>query len=113
MSHLLYLALLAGCLLGTAPLEFLLRTRVYRRWRRLLLAILPGLVLFIAWDLYAIHQQQWSFGYRYLVGLRIAGLPVEEALFFIVIPICAVLTLEAVRRRRPGWTIGDEGADEP
>jgi hypothetical protein len=32
----------------------------------------------------------------------------EELLFFIVIPTCAVLTLEAVRVRRPHWIIGDE-----
>jgi hypothetical protein len=31
----------------------------------------------------------------------------EELLFFLVIPICAVLALEAVRRVR-GWPLGDE-----
>jgi lycopene cyclase domain-containing protein len=108
VRHLTYLALLAGCLLGTAPLEVALRTGVYRRWRRLLLALAPGVVLGIGWDLYAVHRHQWSFDFRYLLGLRLAGLPVEEMLFFVVIPICAILTLEAVRRRRPGWAIGDE-----
>ena len=29
-------------------------------------------------------------------------------LFFLVIPTCAILTLEAVRVRRPQWRIGDE-----
>jgi hypothetical protein len=24
------------------------------------------------------------------------------------VPTCSVITLEAVRRRRPGWVIGDE-----
>jgi len=111
MRHLTYLALLAGCLLGTAPLELLLRTRVYPRWRRLLIALLPGFVLGMGWDGYAVASRQWSFDRRYLVGLSVAGLPVEEVLFFVVIPLCAVLTLEAVRRRRPGWSIGDEPAD--
>lgn len=110
MRHLTYLALLAGCLLGTSPLEFVLRVRVYRRWRRLALALLPGFVLGVAWDLYAVHAGQWQFDRRWLVGLRIAGLPLEEVLFFIVVPSCAVLTLEAVRRRRPNWLIGDEPA---
>jgi lycopene cyclase domain-containing protein len=112
MRHLSYLGLLAGCLLGTAPLEFLLRTRVYARGRRLLVALLPGLVLGIGWDLYAIHRRQWSFDSRYLIGWSIAGLPIEEALFFVVIPVCAVLTLEAVRRCRPGWSIGDEPPEQ-
>jgi hypothetical protein len=30
-------------------------------------------------------------------------LPVEELLFFLVVPACAVLTYEAVLARRPGW----------
>ncbi|MGI8668034.1 MAG: lycopene cyclase domain-containing protein [Jatrophihabitans sp.] len=108
LAHLSYLGLLAGCLLGTAPLEIVLRTRVYRRWRRLLAALLPGLLLGVGWDRYAIEHGQWSFDGRYLVGLRLAGVPLEELLFFLVVPTCAVLTLEAVRRRRPHWRIGDE-----
>ena len=108
MRHLSYLALLAGCLLGTAPLELVLRTRVYARWRRVLLAVLPGLVLGMAWDEYAISRRQWFFDWRYLTGVRFGDVPLEEVLFFLVVPACAVLTLEAVRRRRPGWLIGDE-----
>ncbi len=109
MSHLLYLALLAGCLLGTAPLEIVLRTRVYARWRRLLLALAPTVVPFTAWDAYAIDHGQWSYDGHWLTGIQLPGrLPVEELLFFLVVPTCAVLTLEAVRCRRPDWTIGDE-----
>ncbi|MDQ2839118.1 MAG: lycopene cyclase domain-containing protein [Actinomycetota bacterium] len=108
MARLSYLGLLAACLIGTAPLEFLLRTRVYSRWRRLLVALAPGLVLGVCWDLYAIRHGQWSFDRRYLIGLRFYGMPLEEVLFFMVVPTCAVLTLEAVRRCRPRWSIGDE-----
>jgi lycopene cyclase domain-containing protein len=112
MRHLTYLAVLAACLIGTAPLEFVLRTRVYRRWRRLLTAIAPGLILGVCWDVYAVRRRQWSFDWRYVTGIKVSRLPVEEVLFFVVIPVCAVLTLEAVRRRRPGWQIGDEPAAE-
>ncbi len=105
----LYLALLAGCLAGTAPLEIVLGTRVYARWRRLLLALAPTAAVFTAWDLYAIHRHQWRYDRRYISGVLLPGhLPLEELLFFLVVPTCAVLTLEAVRRRRPQWTVGDE-----
>ena len=69
MRHLTYLALLAGCLLGTAPLEVLLHTRVYARWRRLLLALAPTVLVFVAWDLYAIHHHQWSYERRWMSGV--------------------------------------------
>ena len=109
MTHLLYVGVLAGCLLGTAPLELVLRVRVYARWRRLLLAVLPTAVVFVTWDLYAIHAGHWTYEARWLTTVVLpGGLPLDEVLFFVVIPVCAVLTLEAVRRCRPSWRIGDE-----
>ncbi len=103
MRHFLYLGLLAACLIGTAPLEFLLGVRVYRDRTRLALAVLPAFVLGVAWDTYAVHARQWGFDRRYLTGIRIGNLPIEEVLFFLVIPLCAVLTAEAVARCRPAW----------
>lgn len=109
MRQLTYLLLLAACFVGTLPLEVLLGTRVYARWRRLLLALLPTVVVFGAWDEWAIGTHAWSYDRSYLIGTTLPGrLPVEELLFFIVIPTCAILTLEAVRARRPAWRFGDE-----
>lgn len=108
MGHLAYFAVLAGCLMGTAWLEVALRTRVYRRWLRLLLTVLPVVVIFSIWDLYAIASDHWSFDPNLTTTMRLpGGLPVDEVLFFVVIPICAVLTLEAVRSVK-GWDLGDE-----
>jgi lycopene cyclase domain-containing protein len=110
VRHLLYVGLLAACVIGTLPLEFVLHTRVYARWRRLVAAVVPVVIVFGAWDLLAVAQHTWRYDDRYLVGVRLPGsLPIEELLFFLVIPTCAVLTLEAVRVRRPSWLIGDEG----
>jgi lycopene cyclase domain-containing protein len=107
--RLVYLAILAVCVVGTLPLEFLLGTHVYARWRRLAVAVLPVAVVFGAWDVAAIHQGAWSYNPRFLVGVTLPGrLPLEELLFFLVIPTCAVLTLEAVRARKPHWLVGDE-----
>jgi lycopene cyclase domain-containing protein len=103
-----YLAVLAVALLATLPLELLLRVRVYARWRRLLLTLLPVAAVFLGWDAAAVAAGQWHYDHRQVVGLFLPdGLPVEEVLFFLVVPTCAVLTLEAVRRTRR-WTVGDE-----
>ncbi|HEU5267370.1 MAG TPA: lycopene cyclase domain-containing protein [Jatrophihabitans sp.] len=108
MRHATYLLLLLGCLVATLPLE-LLGTRVYPRWPRLLASVLPVAVVFAVWDAFAIRAGWWRYDPAWLVGLTLPGrLPVEEVLFFLVIPTCAILTLEAVRARRPGWVIGDE-----
>jgi len=108
MGHLTYLGLLAGCLVVTAPLELLLRVRVYPRWRRLLVAVLPEFVVFVAWVLYAIAHGHWHYSDALTLGVRLpGGIPVEEVLFFLVVPLCAVLAFEAVRTVT-GWKAGDE-----
>ncbi|HSP39289.1 MAG TPA: lycopene cyclase domain-containing protein [Frankiaceae bacterium] len=112
MRHLIYVAVLVFCLIGTAPLELMLRTRVYRRPLRLVLTLLPVVVVFVAWDVYAIARHHWTYDGRQTTGVVLPGrLPLDELLFFLVIPICAVLTLEAVRAVK-GWTVGDEAAGD-
>lgn len=102
MDHLEYMLLLAGCLAITLPLE-LLGARVYRRPGRLARAVLPAAAVFTAWDVLAIAGGAWRYNPRYLTGLALPlSVPLEEALFFLVIPVCGLLTFEAVRRLSPG-----------
>jgi lycopene cyclase domain-containing protein len=108
VRHLSYVGMLALCVLGTLPLELWLGVRVYRRPVRLIRSLLPVLAVFVMWDLYAIHAGQWSFDKGQMLGWSLpGGLPVEEVLFFVVIPVCSVLAFEAVRTVR-GWPAGDE-----
>jgi lycopene cyclase domain-containing protein len=105
MGHLTYLAVLATCLVAALWLEPLVRVGVLRRWRRLVLVLTPVAVLFAAWDIAAIAAGQWSFDPKLTTGLVLPGhLPVEELLFFLVVPTCAVLAFEAVRRAT-GWPV--------
>jgi lycopene cyclase domain-containing protein len=108
VRHLSYVAVLALCLLGTLPLELWLKVGVYRRWRRLLLTLLPVVAVFVLWDAYAIAAGHWTFDPEQTIGVELpGGLPLEELLFFVVVPICSVLAYEAVRTVR-GWPGGDE-----
>jgi len=94
-----YLILMGLCLLITLPLEFLFGARVWRRPRRLLAAMGIPLVIFLVWDVIAIARKHWDFDPAYVTGWELPfDLPVEELSFFVVIPICSLLTLEAVRR---------------
>jgi lycopene cyclase domain-containing protein len=97
-DELQYLGLMIGCLIITLPLELVLGARVWRRPRRLALTLLPALALFVVWDVIAIARGHWTFSDRYVTGIELPGdLPLEELAFFVVIPICGLLTLEAVR----------------
>lgn len=93
-----YLLLMAGCLLITLPLELVLRARVYARPRRLLRALWPVVLLYSAWDVLGIVRGHWAYSPRYTTGWLIPplGMPVEELVFFLVVPICGLLTYGAV-----------------
>lgn len=100
-----YMLVLGACVLITLPLEFAFGARVWRRPALLLRAIGPVIVVYLAWDVWKTQQGVWFFDERYVVGVDLpGGIPVEELLFFIVIPTCALLTLEAVRNMRAGVT---------
>jgi len=108
MRHLAYLFVLGGCLVAALWLEPVLKVGVLRRWRRLLLTLLPVVVVFVLWDLAAIAAGHWTFDPAQTTGILLpGGLPLDEVLFFVVVPVCAVLGFEAVRvvLRRPA---GDE-----
>jgi lycopene beta-cyclase len=96
-----YLVLLAACVLLTAPLEFLLGVRVYRQLRRAALSIGCMAVVFVTWDIAGARLGHWDYNPAHVTGVRILDLPVEEYLFFVVVPLCALLTYEAVRRTLP------------
>jgi lycopene cyclase domain-containing protein len=108
MPELTYVAMLVFVVAATLPLEIMLRTRVYARLRRLELTLLCVVPLFVVWDVLAVRAGHWSFDLRQTLGVVLPGdLPLEEWLFFLVVPVASVLTLEAVRAVR-GWPVGDE-----
>jgi lycopene beta-cyclase len=103
MDRFQYLLLMGACLLITLPLEFVFDARVWRRPRRLVTALVPAFVLFVVWDVWASATDTWRFNPRYTVGIELpGGMAIEELVFFVTIPICALLTLEAVRNITSG-----------
>lgn len=107
MGPVTYVAMLGFVLVATLPLEVLLRTRVYARLRRLGLVLLCVGIPFAAWDFAAVRAGHWSFDTSLTLGVDVGDLPLEELLFFVVVPLASVMTLEAVRSVR-GWRVGDE-----
>jgi lycopene cyclase domain-containing protein len=91
-----YLFVLAACLVITAPLE-ILGAGVYRQAWRTAGAVLPVAAVFVVWDAIAIAAHVWTYNPRFVSGVEIPGvMPVEEMLFFVVIPLCGLLTYNAV-----------------
>lgn len=114
MDRFQYLALMGLCLALTLPLEFAFRARVYRRPRRLLRTLAPVVGVFYVWDAVAIARGHWWFDRRYVTGIELPlGVPLEELVFFVAIPLCALLTFEAVRNLLEGTALGAQRDEHP
>jgi lycopene cyclase domain-containing protein len=79
---------------------------VLKQFKRVVLTIAPVAFLFIAWDKYAIANGHWYFDIDQILGIfGPFGIPLEEYLFFIVVPIAALMTIEAVRSVKKHWQV--------
>jgi lycopene cyclase domain-containing protein len=103
------MAMLLFTVFGSFWLEIVLKIGVLRRVKRLIMSILPVSIFFIIWDAYAISQGHWYFDQKQILGIfGPFDIPLEEFLFFTIIPIAAIMTIEAVRTVNKHWKVGDE-----
>lgn len=97
LQHSTYLLLMLLSVLFPVIFSFEKQIHFVSRWKYLLLAIgLPALG-FIAWDIWFTHIGVWSFNDDYTLGIKLLGLPVEEWLFFLVVPFCGIFIYEVVK----------------
>jgi lycopene cyclase domain-containing protein len=63
--------------------------------------IFPGIILtaipFIIWDVFFTRAGVWGFNHNYTKDFYLLGLPIEEWLFFFVIPYCIFFLHEVLR----------------
>jgi len=69
----------------------------YKKWKHSFLAIIPVAAIFIIWDVWFTQIGVWEFNPPYLVGINIINLPLEEWLFFIVIPLVTLFMAESIK----------------
>jgi lycopene cyclase domain-containing protein len=72
------------------------RLAYYRNFRALGIAIIVVGGLYIGWDMAVTARGEWSFNPRYVSGIKVANLPLEEILFFITVPYSCLFIYEAI-----------------
>ncbi len=97
LSHIVYLLLLVITLFYPFIKSFEHRLRMYRKWKHIFPAVILTSLLFIIWDYWFVRQSVWHFNDHYILGVKLFQLPVEEWLFFIIIPYACFFIYEVTR----------------
>lgn len=93
----LYFLVLAGSLLFPFLLSFVKGVSYYKNWKPLLISHLSIAIFFCVWDYLFTQMGIWSFNEKYITGVYLTNLPIEEVLFFIVIPYCCLFIYESIK----------------
>lgn len=78
-------------------LSFDSRVRFIKYWRHFFPAMGVVGVFFLVWDYLFTAWGIWGFNEEYLLGPHLANLPLEEVLFFVVVPFACVFLYEVFR----------------
>lgn len=100
-SHYTYFIILAASLAGPLALSFDKKVAFYKQWKYVFPAMILPAFLYIIWDIYFTKLGIWSFNEHYITGIKLKGLPVEEILFFFIVPYCCVFIYACIRSYFP------------
>ncbi len=73
------------------------RIYFFSHWIRALVAGTATALVFVPWDIYFTHLGIWGFSSSHILGAKLAGLPVEEWLFFWVMPFACIFIYECMK----------------
>src|SRR5436190_537311 len=75
------------------------KIRFVKEWKFFIPALLITAAIFIAGDYYFTYKGIWGFNKKYISGISILNLPIEEILFFICIPYACVFTYYVINNK--------------
>jgi len=104
----LYLTLLLCSLAFPLALSFDKKVAFFRYWKTLFPSLILTGVMFIAADIIFTKNGVWGFNPLYHSGFTPAGIPVEEWLFFIIIPYVSIFTHYVIITYFPNACLSDK-----
>jgi len=72
---------------------------VKRNYVNLLKSIAIVAPLYLFWDFLATWKDTWGFNPKYVLGVYVIDLPIEEVLFFVVTPFATLMIYDFVRQK--------------
>jgi len=100
-SHYTYFLILAASLAGPLLLSFDKKVGFYKKWKYVFPAMITPALFYIGWDIFFTSEGVWHFNEQYITGIKLGNLPLEEVLFFFIVPYCCVFIYECIRSYFP------------
>lgn len=95
-QYLLVLAFIGACAIFITTV---FRIRVRKFWYLFLLTDFVILTIYLIWDYWAISKKTWYFDGQQILGIKIFEIiPIEEILFFVLVPLTSLLTYLALKK---------------
>ena len=89
-----YFQVLASCIIIPLIFSFHNQIQFHKKWSEFFKANIIVTIPFLIWDELFTRSGIWGFNEEHLAGIYLFNLPIEEILFFIIIPYCCVFTYE-------------------
>jgi len=99
--HYTYFAILLGSIVGPLALSFDKKVAFFKTWKQVFGAMLLPAFFYVVWDIIFTQRGVWSFNHLYITGIRYFNLPIEEILFFFVVPYCCTFIYACVKSYFP------------
>ena len=77
------------------------RLKFHKTWPAFFPAVILTGFIFVLWDMYFTSLGVWGFNEKYLTGITVGNLPLEEVLFFFCIPYACVFTFHSLGKIIP------------
>lgn len=107
MTGALYLVILLGSLLF--PLGYtIIKLDVIKQWKAFFTSTLLVALVFLVWDLFFTHAKIWGFNEMYCLGICFYKIPIEEVLFFFIIPFSSLFIHFAFVYAYPKLKLGNK-----
>lgn len=104
LENSIYLLLLLSSL--SIPLVVTVCIQDYvKNWKSFIGSTLIVALIFLVWDAIFTRMGIWGFDYRYCLGLKILNMPLEEWLFFLVIPFCSLFIHFSIDSAYPSFRL--------
>jgi lycopene beta-cyclase len=98
MGNPIYLLILTSILVISIVVHRYYGIRLFKNRGHMTLYFVIVFVAGLTWDYFSVWQQIWVFPYRRTIGINIGILPIEEYLFFLIVPYFGVTVYKLLEK---------------